>query len=759
MQCKVCQSWRGYTLPWKLLRASPNSFNTTFTLESGATFAAGDKITAIAIDANGSTSEFGVLAQVTITGTVYNDVNGATNIDGTTINTATGAPTLYASLYEGSTLIATVPVSATDGTYSFTDGAVVGVTYNVVLGTNATANPTSPFTGAGSGGWVIIGEDCCDNTGNDGNANGQLTVIPTFAGAVNANFGINQPPTAVPGTITSTPNPGGTTSIPVTTSFGGTDPNGGIITSLTITSFPTNATSITIGGITYTPTGTGGTTAWPGTVTVPTNASGIPTTGHEISVDPVDGAVTVGIPFTVTDNAGLASPGATLNVPFSAPTYTISGTVYNDGDGQTGGADGNLFNGSSTPLYVNLYDSGGNFIASSAVDANGKYTFPGISPGTGYQIQVSSVQATGGTISPNAPLPGTYGNISSNGETGLHTDGVISFDVIAGNVSGLDFGIQRPPVADVINNPAGSSSDYSPTQPGFPPVTGYLSIPYINLDPMSGTDPEDPSVPIAGNTIKIGTVNPNTKVYYDFPVGGPREVAPGEEIPSFDPAKLVFYGQLGSGTTSDPFGFTYSVRDEAGVFSAPADYNFSTSDTLPVTLSSFSAKKGEHNSVTISWTTTEESNSDKFEVEHSINGKNWTWIGSVTAKGESKDIARYSLVHDVPVKGQNLYRLKMVDADATFAYSKIVGVNVEVTANATIYPNPAVDKIYIKLDGTNAADVVKVNVFAQNGKVMYTADKMVLGGIDTTSLTSGTYIVAVTLKNGTTQNTKIVIVK
>ncbi|MBL7704029.1 MAG: T9SS type A sorting domain-containing protein [Taibaiella sp.] len=170
-----------------------NSFNTTFTLVAGATFTASDKITAVAIDANGNTSEFGALANVTITGTVYNDVNGGTNIDGSTINTATGAPTLYASLYQGTTLVATVPVSTTNGTYSFTDAAQAGVAYNVVLGTNATANPTSPFTGAGSGGWITVGEDCCDNIGNDGSADGALSVTPTFAGAANANFGIKQP--------------------------------------------------------------------------------------------------------------------------------------------------------------------------------------------------------------------------------------------------------------------------------------------------------------------------------------------------------------------------------------------------------------------------------------------------------------------------------------------------------------------------------------------------------------------------------------
>lgn len=39
-----------------------NSFNTAFTLEAGASFNAGDQITAIAIDANGNTSEFGVMA-------------------------------------------------------------------------------------------------------------------------------------------------------------------------------------------------------------------------------------------------------------------------------------------------------------------------------------------------------------------------------------------------------------------------------------------------------------------------------------------------------------------------------------------------------------------------------------------------------------------------------------------------------------------------------------------------------------------------
>ena len=172
---------------------------------------------------------------------------------------------------------------------------------------------------------------------------------------------------------------GGTPSVTIpAAAVSGTDTAPGTIASLTLTALPTNATSITVNGVTYTAAGGSGTTAFPaGGIPVPTATNGNPT--QTISVDPANGAVTVAIPFTVTDNqGGVSANTASVSVPFS--DLTISGTVLNEptgivGDGTfTGAATGTP---GGTQVYVNLVSAATNkVLAVATVDGpSGTYSF------------------------------------------------------------------------------------------------------------------------------------------------------------------------------------------------------------------------------------------------------------------------------------------------------------------------------------------------------------------------------------------------
>ncbi|TLV01121.1 T9SS type A sorting domain-containing protein [Dyadobacter luticola] len=108
---------------------------------------------------------------------------------------------------------------------------------------------------------------------------------------------------------------------------------------------------------------------------------------------------------------------------------------------------------------------------------------------------------------------------------------------------------------------------------------------------------------------------------------------------------------------------------------------------LPVTLARFEGEKVEH-SASLTWQTSEETSSDHFEIQHSMDGKQWSEIGNVNSAGESVGLKSYSFVHPHPLAGDNFYRLKMVDLDGTFAYSKMVLVGFEKGAATVVFPNP-----------------------------------------------------------------------
>lgn len=443
-----------------------------------------------------------------------------------------------------------------------------------------------------------------------------------------------------------------------------------------------------------------------------------------------------------------------------------SGIVLNDANGSSD----NLVNGTPintatvSGLQVALYDGSGNIVPGTTtnLNADGTYDISYIGTGT-YTVRLLN-------------KPSTYVNTgeSSNG-TGTTPDGaadgiVSSYTILNANTNtdkpNGNIGIEQTPIADdktIINLP---NSTFSSTPPsGFPLVAGYSAAQMNNpaLQTLSGSDAEDcaaTSSCTSGSTFIVESIKTsNTKLYYDFPGIGVQEVVPGTAtgtIPGFDPAKMVIYGAIGSGGSGNPFEFTYQLVDAAGVASAPATYSVSSQTPLPVVLTSFVAKKGEGLTAALDWTTTTESNSKEFELQHSIDAKKWNVIGTVDAKGESKKRVIYSYTHTTPVAGENLYRLKMIDLDGTFAYSRIESVSL---AMASLFPNPASDKIKVSLQGAVTGDVTKIKLIGLDGTVVYTANKLEDGEIDVINISPGAYILAISLKNGTIRNSKIVVVR
>jgi hypothetical protein len=173
---------------------------------------------------------------------------------------------------------------------------------------------------------------------------------------------------------------------------------------------------------------------------------------------------------------------------------------------------------------------------------------------------------------------------------------------------------------------------------------------------------------------------------------------------------------------------------------------------LPVKLAEFKANKVE-DAVKLEWSTTSESNSALFEVQQSITGKEWKVVGQVAAKGESNAMIRYDFTDYKPAAGNNLYRLKMVDLDETFAYSSIVNINVEGGAEVSVYPNPATEYIKVSTSGDALSNVTIYNV---NGQLVKRAhsDK-----VDLTGLTVGRYIVKINHISGAVTTKRIVVTK
>ena len=149
-----------------------------------------------------------------------------------------------------------------------------------------------------------------------------------------------------------------------------------------------------------------------------------------------------------------------------------------------------------------------------------------------------------------------------------------------------------------------------------------------------------------------------------------------------------------------------------------------TNAVLPLVLLDFSALPVQKN-VLLSWQTTQELNMAYFNIEHSADGRNFTTLGLVKAGSNSAFTKKYSFTDKRPLASANFYRLKIIDNDEKFSYSKIVEVSIPLKKNLQIFPNPAQDILYVEASGDN--ENAAVQIFDASGRKVR-EEKIVLNG-------------------------------
>lgn len=115
---------------------------------------------------------------------------------------------------------------------------------------------------------------------------------------------------------------------------------------------------------------------------------------------------------------------------------------------------------------------------------------------------------------------------------------------------------------------------------------------------------------------------------------------------------------------------------------------------LPVTITGFTAQVNNE-SVLLQWYATQETNFKKYEIERSTDGLGFLKIGEVTGR----NLADYSFIdNNLPNANTLYYRLKMIDIDGEFSFSKTIAVRIANNfSNALVYPNPTKEKLTVKL--------------------------------------------------------------
>ena len=159
---------------------------------------------------------------------------------------------------------------------------------------------------------------------------------------------------------------------------------------------------------------------------------------------------------------------------------------------------------------------------------------------------------------------------------------------------------------------------------------------------------------------------------------------------------------------------------------------------LPQNLLAFTASKGD-NKVTLNFTTTNQLNIASFDVERSADGSSFTKIGTVTGEGAN---SQYTFIDAQPLPAMNCYRLKLIDQNGGYSYSKMVTIRYDKNGSIAIFPNPAKNVLTVQLH--MPAGAISLQIIDGMGRMVKTVTLQSPGStlstaIDLRGLAAGQY--------------------
>ena len=446
------------------------------------------------------------------------------------------------------------------------------------------------------------------------------------------------------------------------------------------------------------------------------------------------------VPIAVLGNLTISA--GTLATSTMTVTHSIAGNFIMTGGSITGTSSTFLLNGTTDQTLTLL---------SSLVNLT--LNKPSGQVNTGSDVTVSqTLDMTSGKIA-----IGNYNFTIGNGGSIVNANlnnyviatgtGTLNQQVVAGGNKTFPVGLSTAYAPANVALTAGSTTDIISLR--------MLSAPFVN-----GT---------TGNPIFFDAVNA-TWMISEAVIGGSNATVTLQwssslELPGFNRtfSRLAHFTSsawdYGSSDIAASGSNPYSVSRSG--FTSFSPFAVGLFRALPVVWLNIAARNEGNNNI-IDWSVATETNNSYYSVEASTDGKNFSEIGRVNGAYTTSAQEHYNYVHQDITARTYFYRIKQVDIDGRYSYSKIVRVirdNTSLNAVA-ILNNPVKGQITVAITSRQATPgtIVLTNSIGQN---LYQQKLKLLEGNNVIEIpdlhqASGIYYLVVILGDGTKELVKVI---
>jgi hypothetical protein len=176
-----------------------------------------------------------------------------------------------------------------------------------------------------------------------------------------------------------------------------------------------------------------------------------------------------------------------------------------------------------------------------------------------------------------------------------------------------------------------------------------------------------------------------------------------------------------------------------------------SSDPLTATMGEFNATKRVDGAAQLRWTSLTEKDNLVYFIEHSTDGSNYTTVGEVAGRGDSKTGFTYDFLHDEMERGVNYYRIRMVALGGKQAYSETRKLMVNHKLHVLhVFPNPAIGTANLILDAKDGENIIVsvTDVTGHELKKQQLVVKEHTARLDLNDFSRGMYSIVISLNSG-----------